>query len=136
MLAALLVISISTIAHSSVNTNQKSDWLIYKSTSKDTTQPSAPRNGKYLISSNGSNSASPMKIGYFSLNKNEYIYYDLEGKQLGEGIYDYDAAEKQIRWQSGPFKAIGWDGNFEVENNGKTHTIRLKSTTVATNIID
>ncbi len=102
----------------------------------DTTENLVPRNGKYLILTFGSNPANPLKLGYFTLNSNEYKYFDLEGKLLGEGNYTYEAAEKQIKWQSGPFKSVGWDGNFEIEHEGKTHTIRLHSNTVGTNTVD
>jgi hypothetical protein len=106
------------------------------SKNNDTTQPSGPRNGKYLILSSGSNPANPTKLGYFTLNGSEYKYYDLEGKLLGEGTYSYAAAEKQIKWQSGPFKAVGWDGDFEIVNDGKTHNIRLHSGTIGTNTLE
>ncbi len=75
----------------------------------DTTENNIPRNGKYLILTYGSNPANPLKLGYFTLNSNEYKYFDLEGKLLGEGNYTYEAGEKQIKWQSGPFKSVGWD---------------------------
>lgn len=102
----------------------------------DTTQPAGPRNGKYLILSFGSNPAEPLKLGYFTLNGSEYKYYDLEGKLLGEGTYSYETAEKQIKWQSGPFKSIGWDGDFVTEHDGKTHNIRLHNSTIGTNTLE
>jgi hypothetical protein len=102
----------------------------------DTTENQMPRNGKYLILTYGSNPANPLKLGYFTLNGNEYKYFDLEGKLLGEGNYTYEASEKQIKWQSGPFKSVGWVGNFEIEHEGKTHTIRLHSNTVGTNTLE
>ncbi len=102
----------------------------------DTTENLVPRNGKYLILTYGANPANPLKLGYFSLSSNKYKYFDLEGKLLGEGNYTYEASEKQIKWQSGPFKSVGWDGNFEIEQEGKTHTIRLHSNTVGTNTLE
>jgi hypothetical protein len=103
---------------------------------KDTAVSASPRDGKYLILSYGSNPANPLRLGYFTLASNEYKYYDLENKVLGDGTYVYDVAEKEIKWQSGPFKAIGWSGNFTVERNGKTHSIRLKNNTVGTNTVE
>lgn len=106
------------------------------SKNNDTTQPAGPRNGKYLILTYGSNPANPLKLGYFTLNGTEYKYYDLEGKLLGDGNYTYDTAEKEIKWQSGPFKSVGWDGGFETEHDGKTHSIRLHNSTVGTNTLE
>lgn len=103
---------------------------------KDSTQPASPRDGKYLILSYGSNPANPMKLGYFILSANTYKYYDLENKLLGDGTYVYDVTDKQVKWQSGPFKAIGWGGDFSVEANGKTHIIHLKNNTTGTNSIE
>ncbi len=102
----------------------------------DTTQPSSPRNGKYLILTYGSNPANPLKLGYFTLSSNEYKYFDLDGKLLGEGNYTYQSVEKQIKWQSGPFKSVGWEGGFEMEREGKTHNIRLHNNTIGSNTIE
>jgi hypothetical protein len=140
--AFLLIFSTGAIAQQNTSHSEKKEAssVTQKNAnghqSNDTTQPSAPRQGKYLIISYGSNPVNPMKIGYFSLSGSEYIYYDMEGKQLGEGTYNYDSEEKHIRWQSGPFKAIGWGGEFETDNNGRTHNIRLKSSTIGTNTIE
>jgi len=102
----------------------------------DTTQAVVPRFGKYLIMSAGNSSDEPMKIGYFTLANNEYKYYDINEKLLNTGTYIYDTTGRQIKWESGPFKAIGWQGNFATEQNGKTHIVRLNKTTVAKNIIE
>lgn len=141
LLAALIVISTDTIGRQTdkieneINaigfTKTSSEMNVFKN--NDTTENLIPRNGKYLILTYGSNPANPLKLGYFTLNSNEYKYFDLEGKLLGEGSYSYQTVEKQIKWQSGPFKSVGWDGNFEIENEGKTHTIRLHSNTIGTN---
>lgn len=103
---------------------------------KDTVQSASPRDGKYLILSYGSNPANPMRLGSFNLNSNGYKYHDLDGKPLGEGTFVYDVSEKQIKWQTGPFKAIGWSGDFSIDNNGKNHSIRLKNNTVGINSIE
>lgn len=107
-----------------------------QTSNKDTTQPSAPRNGKYAILTFGPNPANPLKLGYFTLNNNEYKYFDIEGKLLGEGNYTYEIDEKQIKWQSGPFKSVGWEGGFEIEQEGKTHKIRLHNSTIGTNTLE
>ena len=103
---------------------------------KDTASTSSPRDGKYLILSYGSNPANPLRLGYFTLGANEYKYYDLDNKVLGDGTYVYDVSERQIKWQSGPFRQIGWSGDFTIERNGKVHSIRLKNNTVGTNTIE
>jgi hypothetical protein len=144
LLASLIVISTDTIGRS-VNKVETPSIAISFTTAEgkleifknnDTTENQVPRSGKYLILTYGSNPANPLKLGYFNLNNNEYKYFDLEGKLLGEGSYTYEAAEKQIKWQSGPFKSVGWVGNFEIDNQGKTHTIRLHSNTVGTNTVE
>jgi hypothetical protein len=96
---------------------------------------SLPRNGKYLIESFGYNETKPLKIGYFTLRNNEYKYYDLEDNLIDSGTYLFDAPSKQIKWQTGRFKKIGWSGNFVAEQNGKVHTVHLNNTTVAKNTI-
>ncbi len=142
LLATLIVVSVDTIGaptnkirNSFISSTRfiSAPSQLQTSENKDTTENQAPRNGKYRILTYGSHPDNPLKLGYFTLNNNEYKYFDLEGKLLGEGNYTYEAAEKQIKWQSGPFKSVGWDGNFEIEHEGKTHTIRLHSNTVGTN---
>jgi hypothetical protein len=94
-----------------------------------------PRDGRYLIESFGYNETKPLKIGYFTLAGNEYKYYDIDDNLIDSGTYVFDASTKQIKWQTGRFKKIGWGGNFVVEQNGKTHTVHLNNTTVAKNTI-
>jgi hypothetical protein len=95
----------------------------------------APRDGKYLIESFGYNEAKPLKIGYFTLAGNEYKYYDLDDNLIDSGTYIFDTPSRQIKWQTGRFKKIGWGGNFVIEQNGKVHTVHLNNTTVAKNSI-
>ncbi len=120
LLASLIVISTDTIGRSR-NKFESPSIAISATTGKsklqtprniDTTENHIPRSGKYFILTYGSNPANPLKLGYFNLNNNEYKYFDLEGKLLGEGNYTYETAEKQIKWQSGPFKSVGWGGEF------------------------
>jgi hypothetical protein len=96
----------------------------------------SPREGKYLIESFGYNETKPLKIGYFTLIRNEYKYYDLEDNLIDSGTFVYDAPTKQIKWQTGRFKRIGWGGNFSVEHDGKVQTVHLNNTTVAKNIVE
>jgi hypothetical protein len=143
-IASLIVISTNTIGQPINRIRNsfiafdytKSSIQIQKSKDNDTSENQIPRNGKYLILTYGSSPANPLKLGYFALNSNEYKYFDLEGKLLGEGNYTYEASEKQIKWRSGPFKSVGWDGNFEIGHEGKTHTIRLHTNTVGTNTLE
>jgi hypothetical protein len=143
ILSAAVLISTAAVGQpNSPNNGSKKEGVIVQSTAQqqpknsDTSHSVAPRNAKYLIISYGSNPVNPLKIGYFMLTGSEYTYFDMEGKQIGEGTYAYDNTEKQIRWQSGPFKAIGWGGEFETDNNGRTHNIRLKSSTIGTNTVE
>jgi hypothetical protein len=112
---------------------------VFEQTSGNETQNkdsiTVPRDGKYLIESFGYNETKPLKIGYFTLAGSEYKYYDLDDNLIDSGTYVFDAPSKQIKWQTGRFKRIGWGGNFVIEQNGKVHTVHLNNTTVAKNTI-
>lgn len=95
----------------------------------------APRNGIYLILSYG-NPTQPVRLGYFELNNGQYTYSDLGKKNLGAGTYTYDSQRKAIQWKTGPFKDAGWQGNFEIDREGKTHKIRLNRATIGSNSTD
>lgn len=95
----------------------------------------SPREGKYKILSYGS-SSNPVYLGYFMLKNGSYSYYNAGNQLLGSGNYDFDKATRNVKWNSGPFKINGWNGSFEVSREGKTHIIRLKSTTIGTNSTD
>jgi len=95
-----------------------------------------PRIAKYSILSYGAGN-NPLRIGSFDLKAGgTYTYYDMGNNKLGDGKYSYNPTTKQVTWQSGPFNTIGFKGDFTVSREGKTHTIRLKSTTIGTNSID
>jgi hypothetical protein len=94
-----------------------------------------PRPGKYLIQSYGAPGAPPIFLGSFVLSGSSYKSFLPGDKPAGEGTYRYDAAAKKVTWLSGPF-AGQYDGDFTIEREGKTHKIRLKRTTVATNSTD
>ena len=94
-----------------------------------------PRPGKYRIHSYGATSAPPLYLGHVILEKGGAYKVFLPGdKAAGEGRYEYDPQTKTVRWKDGPYKT--WGGVFTVEREGKTHKIRLKRTTVATNSTD
>jgi hypothetical protein len=94
-----------------------------------------PRPGKYLIQSYGAPSAPPLYLGYVVLEKGGIYKVFLPGdKASGEGRYEYDAKTKTVMWKDGPYKT--WGGAFTIEREGKTHKIRLKRTTIATNSTD
>lgn len=94
-----------------------------------------PRIGEYIILSYGS-SASPLRLGYFNLKNGQYTYSDLAKKQIGQGTYSYDAKNKTITWQTGPFKEAKYNGTFEIDREGKTHKIRLNNATIGSNSTD
>ena len=71
----------------------------------------------------------------FTMASGTYKAYLPGGKLSGEGRYTYNAADQKVTWQSGPYVDV-WGGAFTVEREGKTHKIRLKSTTIATNSTD
>lgn len=94
-----------------------------------------PRPGKYRIQSYGATSAPPLYLGYVVLDKGGSYKVFLPGdKASGEGRYEYDAKTKTVVWKDGPYKT--WGGAFTIEREGKTHKIRLKRTTIATNSTD
>ncbi|QEC66974.1 hypothetical protein FRZ67_06560 [Panacibacter ginsenosidivorans] len=94
-----------------------------------------PRNGTYIILSYGS-ASNPIRIGYFELQNGKYTYYNMSKKNIGQGSFTYNAANKTVQWTSGPFKVANWSGKFEIDREGKTHKIRLNSVTIGTNSTD
>lgn len=95
-----------------------------------------PRAGKYLILSYGATNRPPLVLGSCELSEGGKYKAFLPGdKPQGEGTYAYDAAKREVTWKTGPY--VGqWEGKFEIDREGKTHKIRLKSTTIATNSTD
>lgn len=97
---------------------------------------SGPRPGKYGIYSYG---ATPNRLYLGSIElKADGTYRALQpgDKSLGEGKYRFDAAKSTIVWLSGPYQGSDWGGAFEISREGKTHTIRLRARTIATNSVD
>ena len=94
-----------------------------------------PRDGKYRILSYGRVGNPPLFLGYFILSSGTYKAYLPGDKLSGEGKYTYHADSKSVTWDSGPYAGV-WNGGFEIDREGKTHKIRLKSTTIGTNSTD
>lgn len=99
---------------------------------------SGPRPGKYLILSYGAVGKPPLNLGSLELEKGGvYKVFLPGGKPAGEGKYEFDAGKKAIVWKTGPYAMEkDWGGGFEIDREGKTHKIRLKRTTIATNSTD
>jgi hypothetical protein len=97
-----------------------------------------PRLGKYNINSYGGVGRPPLFLGHIELQAGgKYrISRRSSGEYYGEGAYSFDAATGAVQWLSGPCKDDGWSGTFTIERDGRTHKIRLKSTTIATNSTD
>lgn len=95
-----------------------------------------PRPGKYLILSYGATTQPPLNLGYVILEGGTTYKVFLPGdKPAGMGKYSYDSTKKAVIWETGPYvKEFG--GGFEIDREGKTHKIRLKRTTIATNSTD
>ena len=91
-----------------------------------------PRPGKYIIMSFGAVGNPPLYLGYFILSGGTYKAYAPGDKLSGEGRWQYDSSTKTVTWKSGPYAGV-WGGEFTVEREGKTHQIRMRRTTVATN---
>jgi hypothetical protein len=94
-----------------------------------------PRPGKYRIMSYAATNKPPLHLGSFVLGAGTYKAYLPGDKPQGEGEYTYDAATHHVTWKTGPYAGT-WSGTFTSERNGKTHKIRLKPTTIATNTIN
>jgi hypothetical protein len=90
-----------------------------------------PRPGKYRILSYGGTKSPPLYLGYFVLEGKTYKAFLPGDKLSGEGQWSYDAVKHSVIWESGPYKNV-WGGAFTIDREGKTHKIRLKSTTIAT----
>jgi hypothetical protein len=96
-----------------------------------------PRLGRYKIFSWGRVGTPPLYLGAVILEEGGKYKVLLNGdKPGGEGKYEYDAARKAVVWKEGPYKDDGFGGEFTIEREGKTHKIRLKKTTIATNNSD
>lgn len=98
----------------------------------------SPRPGKYNISAYGAVGLPPLFLGHIDLQAGgKYrISRTREGNYHGEGRYAFDAATGAVQWLSGPCKEDGWGGTFTAEREGKTHKIRLRGGTIATNSVD
>ncbi len=94
-----------------------------------------PRPGKYLIMSYGATGMPPLVLGSFVLGKGSYEAFLVGGRSTGTGRYDYNAATRTVNWSSGPYAGV-WGGGFTVERDGRTHKIRMKSTTIGTNSVN
>jgi hypothetical protein len=94
-----------------------------------------PRLGKYLIMSYGA--SNPLHLGYIELRAGgNYKLLDMGGRVTGDGHYEYDVKDNQVRWINGPIFTNKWGGKFEVSREGKTHNIRLTRSTLGTNSTD
>jgi hypothetical protein len=94
-----------------------------------------PRDGKYLIYTYGAPTSPPIFLGFFTLSSGTYKAYLPGDKTTGEGRCSYNAETHILSWDSGPYAGV-WKGEFTIEREGKTHKLRLKSNTVATNSTD
>lgn len=99
--------------------------------------PIGPRPGKYLILSYGATNRPPLNLGYVILEAGGTYKVFLPGdKPSGTGQFSYDAGKQAVVWKTGPYRGEGFGGGFEIDREGKTHKIRLKRTTIATNSTD
>lgn len=79
----------------------------------------------------------PLNLGYVILEKGGTYKVFLPGdKPAGDGQYSYNADKKAVVWETGPYEKDKFGGAFEIDREGKTHKIRLKRTTIATNSTD
>ncbi|MBI1369873.1 MAG: hypothetical protein GC162_14610 [Planctomycetes bacterium] len=101
----------------------------------DAAAATGPRDGKYRIMSYGAVGKPPLFLGSFELASGKYKAFLPGDKLQGEGTYSFDAASQTVKWDTGPYAGV-WGGAFTIDREGKTHKIRLKSTTIATNNID
>lgn len=95
-----------------------------------------PRIGKYRVYSYGA-AGNQLYLGEIELTSDgTYQASQPGGKSLGQGKYRFDAAKSTVLWLTGPYKDSEWGGGFEVSREGKTHIIRLRRNTIATNSVD
>src|SRR5215213_866239 len=94
-----------------------------------------PRLGKYNINSWGATGKAPLFLGQIELLPGGKYHFSRsrQGGYIAEGDYRFDAGTSAVEWLSGPCKEQAWSGAFTAEREGKTHKIRLRSTTIATN---
>lgn len=96
---------------------------------------SAPRLGHYQIMSYGTVGKPPLSLGDIELlaGGKYRVAHQRNGDAYGEGSYRFDTPTSTLEWLSGPCKDNGWSGRFSIEQAGKTHKIRLRYSTTATN---
>lgn len=101
-------------------------------------EDTGPRLGKYNIHSYGAVGSPPLFLGHVELMAGGKYRASRKssGDYYGEGKYAYDAESKTVTWLSGPYKEDKWGGAFTIEREGKTHKIRLRRSTIATNSLD
>ena len=98
-----------------------------------------PRLGKYLIYAYGAPNTPRIFLGHIELlaGGKYRLSRTTKADYFGNGAYSFDPASKRVEWISGPYKdEAGWGGGFEIDREGKTHTIRLRRGTIATNSTD
>ena len=96
-------------------------------------QPTEPALGRYNIRSYGASNRPPIFLGHFVLEEGgKYKVHLPGGRQVGEGTYAFDQANKEVKWLTGKYKDEAWEGRFLVASDEKTPVIWLKSTTRAT----
>jgi hypothetical protein len=70
-------------------------------------------------------------------NQAQNLFLDKPFADVDAIIFDATAdISSTVQWLSGPCKDSNWSGTFTTEREGKTHKIRLRSGTIATNNAD
>ena len=70
-------------------------------------------------------------------NQAQNLFLDQPIADVDAIIFDATAdISSAVQWLSGPCKDSNWSGTFTTEREGKTHKIRLRSGTIATNNAD
>ena len=94
-----------------------------------------PRLGRYKIYTYGA-VGNRLFLGYLDLLAGGVYKASNPGANgyIGQGTYSFGSGS--VTWNNGPYTTSGWSGTFTVEREGKTHKIRLKSNTIATNSTD
>jgi hypothetical protein len=111
--------------------------LAHPPSAQPAVNPGGPRLGKYTMLSFGAGSV-PIYLGRIDLSAGGHygVSNTSTGPYYGEGTYTFDVTNARVVWLTGPLHDQGWQGAFTVERGGKTHKIRVRPTTVATNSTD
>jgi hypothetical protein len=91
-----------------------------------------PREGRYLLHTTGG--STPAVVGALDLLPGaRYRAWRTGGALLGEGLYRFDEPAGCVKWITGPYAELRYEGRFAAGTDGRRHRIQVKENIVASN---